>query len=147
MSDDDDEGRVVWPIPDDGISYLDAATTVLEISEAELCLSTYAENGNDLNGNLAVILASDGSPGCFFYRALKEALQEELDEPADFDIHDEAYSLDQWPESWSDEQKVARERSERLVIRLLRAYADWEANEATWTLDELRARPLPATPP
>ena len=141
MTEAEDEGKVVWPIPEDGISYLDAAATLFDISEAAFGLSHYAQNGNDMLGNLDLSLFSGEAH--YFHMPLKQALEEELDQPSDFSILDEM-ECTQWLRKRSDEENAAREKSERLVVRLLRAYHDWETNEATWTLDELRARPLPA---
>ena len=142
---DDDEGKVVWPIPEEGISYLDAATTLFDISEATFGLSHYAENGNDMLGDLALSLF--GPYNCYFQKPLKQALEEQLDEPSDFSILDEMECTDWFQIRPDDEKNAAREKSERLVVRLLRAYHEWETNEATWTWDELRARPLPPMTP
>ena len=141
----DDEGKVVWPIPEEGISYLDAATTLFDISEATFGLSHYAENGNDMLGDLALSLF--GSYNCYFQKPLKQALEEQLDEPADFSILDEMECTDWFQIRPDDEKNAKREKVERLTVRLLRAYREWETNEATWTLDELRKRPLPPMTP
>ena len=105
------------------------------------------ENGNDMLGNLDLSLFSGEALQLLLsHMPLKQALEEELDQPSDFSILDEM-ECTQWLRKRSDEENAAREKSERLVVRLLRAYHDWETNEATWTLDELRARPLPAVMP
>ncbi len=145
-AEDEDEGKVVWPIPEDGISYLDAVTTVFDISEAIICLSEYAENGNDPLGNLALSLFSEETH--YFHKPLKLALEEKLDlygQPED--IFEEIAFEDEIHGSWTEERAAIHQRTQRLIVRLLRAYHEWEANEATWTPEELRARPLPPMTP
>ena len=139
MTEADDEGKVVWPIPEEGISYLTPSETLLRYLGGGLNVSKFVENGDDYSGNLALSLF--GPYNTYFHKPSQAGPRRELDEPADFSILDEMESAD-W--SKNDERAAAREKSERLIVRLLRAYHDWETNEATWTLDELRARPLPA---
>ena len=146
MTEEDDEGKVVWPIPEEGINYLDAMATVFDISEAAFGLSKYAENGNDMLGNLALSLY--GEDTSYFHKPLKLALEEELDlygQPQDV-FEDIAFD-DEITDSWTEERAATHQKTQRLIARLLRAYREWETNEATWTFDELRERPLPAIAP
>ena len=48
------EAQVVWPIPKEGISYLNAVETVFAISETELSITIFEDNGNDYADNVYI---------------------------------------------------------------------------------------------
>ena len=137
----DDEGKVVWPIPEEGISYLDAGQPCSTSPKPAFGLSHYAENGNDMLGDLALSLF--GPYNCYFQKPLKQASEEQLDEPSDFSILGRNGMHRLVSNTARRREKRQPRKIERLTVRLLRAYHEWETNEATWTLDELERAHCP----
>src|ERR1700730_1196360 len=140
---DPDDCKFVFPIPEEGIKNDDAVYTLGVIERAELVVTEYAENGNDCAGDLFVDLSSDegyddlpddevDGGGCFIpgKRAkLIDLLECELQSylGKDYPVEDE-FSAEE-----GDDNKVTR-----LLIRLVRAYREWQRTDATYTPDQLR---------
>lgn len=138
MTDDDDiPGKVVWPIVDGQTVQLeDAYATLFDLSDCEIQISSYHQNGSDLTGNLEIHLSGcetyPDAPATYFAKPLKEALEEELEKLVYRDSDDEEIA------SWKDDEKGKRikkrtlemrpqvRRSRRLAELLLDAYAAWE---------------------
>lgn len=134
------EGNVVWPIPKDGIRYVDALETVFEISYAKLGATDYEVNGNDHADDLYIDLTSEDCE-YKFHRAKLIDLLEEMEDGDDYDLrecfHDDGSPL------WTEQEALGRRRTNRLLIRLILAYREWKATDAIYSLDELQSNPIP----
>ena len=141
MSDDPGlEGKVVWPIKEgDIVDYNDAYATLFDISEAQIEVSHYHQNGNDLTGNLEVHLSGwhcyAEAPGTYFAKPLKQALEEVLEKLVDSESTDEEIAERDNDEEWKSikeralKQRPSVRRSRRLTELLLEAYAKWEGEQ------------------
>jgi hypothetical protein len=134
------EGKVVWPIKEgQRVGYNDAYATLFDISEAQIEVSYYHQNGEDLTGNLEVHLSGwqsyDEAPGTYFAKPLKQALEEVLEKLVDSNSTDE--ELAEWgdDEEWKSIKERTLEcrpyvrRSLRLTELLLEAYAKWDGEQ------------------
>jgi hypothetical protein len=145
MTEEEFEGNVVFPIPEDGITLDDAVATLADLELAKVVLTKFNQGGNSLSGNLTIELLGmvDDQSDCwgkFFRASLKDELEGQLD-GMDDDIFAER-KFDPGDEPFDGEDNW--EKSVRLAIRLLRAYHEWEEVDAKMTAEELRINPLPA---
>jgi hypothetical protein len=80
---DAERGKVVWPLPKDGvINYNDALATLFDIADCDLSFSFYGEDNNTFTDTLSVVFSGTelypGSPGVYSRKPLKTMLEEEL---------------------------------------------------------------------
>lgn len=130
----DDAGKVIFPIPEDGISYKDAVETLSEISDAKLYATIYDETGNEPADDVYVDICTDDHN---FHRA---KLIDLLESGCDDDQY--AFYETNFDEDWTEERAATFHRTNRLLIRLIHAYREWKATDAVYSPDELRANPL-----
>ena len=143
----EDDAKVVFPIPEEGISYSDAIETLCAIDQSSLCLTIYDEDGNSFSGDLHVSLIADYDK--FFREKLIDLLRYE----ADGNIYDKdgneningEIPVDGWPvDRMGVDQAVKLNKSHRLIIRLIRAYEEWDRTDNKMSWEELKANPFPA---
>lgn len=136
----EEDGRVVWPIGDD-IRYTDAVETVFAFKNSNIGISPYGEDGNDFDGNLNVILFSDNET--FFRENLINLLKEEAESHGIYDLNEEV-NVDDWPMKYLNvDQAEKLNKAIRLLVRLLRAYDEWDRVDNKMKWDELIINPLP----
>jgi hypothetical protein len=80
---DAERGKVVWPLPKDGvINYNDALATLFDIADCDLSFSFYGEDNNTFTDTLFIVFSGTelypGSPGVYSRKPLKTMLEEEL---------------------------------------------------------------------
>lgn len=141
MSDPDPglDGKVVWPINEgDIVEREDAYATLFDISDAQIQVTYYHQNGDDLTGDLEIHLSGlqvyTDAPATYFAKPLKQALEEVLEDLIDADDTDEHLAEMESDDEWrsiaerSRERRPAYRKSRRLTELLLKAYAEWEAS-------------------
>ena len=133
------DGKVVWPINEgDIVEWEDAYATLFDISDAQIQVSHYHQNGNDLTGDLEIHLSGQeayaDAPATYFAKPLKQALEEALEMLVDADATDEHLAEFEADEEWRSvaehqrESRPAVRKSRGLTELLLKAYAEWEAH-------------------
>ena len=142
----EEEGKVVFPIPDGGIKHEDAIETLFAINQSSLCLTIYDEDGNNFSGDLHVSLIADYDK--FFRCKLIDLLRYEAegniyDKDGNENINGEI-PVDDWPIRNSIDQAVKLNKAHRLIIRLIRAYEEWDRTDNKMSWEELKAKPFPA---
>ena len=135
------DGKVIWPVPHEGIDINDAYETLYAFAKSSLGLSIYDKEGNKFSGNLTIDVISDYEK--FFETPLIDLIREQFDGELD-DINGSIEVLD-WPlESLDEDQAIKYNKSMRLIARLYRAYNEWEETDNKMSWEELKANPLPA---
>ena len=134
------KAKIQWP-PGDEISKKDAIETVYALDDAFLGVTKYAEDGKNFAEDLYVDLQGLMG-GVIFHRIkLRELLNEEFDPYNLVEIFKE-FGVDDFDRD--EKNNLNRARTQRLLIRLLRAYHDWDQNEAKMSYEEMKANPIPA---
>ena len=144
---DDDE--IVWPLEDE-MSDEHIANTLVALATSDIWSSTYAEDGNSFSGDVFIELTDTGGYDIQFKRVrLIELLVDDLSDSVD-DINDavDANKCSGWISKYkgrnTKKNMANHQKGIRLLVRLIRAYREWEATDAKMTWDELKANNLPA---
>ena len=144
---DDDE--IVWPLEDE-MSDEQIANTLVALATSDIWSSTYAEDGNSFSGDVFIELIDTGGYDIQFKRVrLIELLVDDLADSVN-DINDavDANKCSGWLSEYkgrnTKKSMANHQKGVRLLVRLIRAYREWEATDAKMTWDELKANNLPA---
>ena len=104
------DGKVIWPVPLEGIDENDAYETLYAFAKSSLGLSMYDKEGNKFSGNLTIDVMADYEK--FFNTPLIDLIKEQFDgEYEDINGIIDAYD---WPlENMGEDQAMKYNKSMR----------------------------------